>query len=272
VKVNGVALGRKYFALVSVSDVKDILAMIKWSKQSLMIEYVKNLVQKFDCQQHINAINKELEIMIQKMNENIHEIGNVELSYTMSDVLEMVQKTDIVSNNQVELEDKNSYELLTIFFNLLERTLEKNPQKTLVLVENIDHLISQKEYVEIVEKLRKIVHKYDAYFVLSTSLDGYVKCDEYFCSGIKIFGDVDFQMPEFEEMLAYVNNSYPCNKEISAERLKAVLIKIMQKIGQYEFLNNIEESVICKLINQTLMIHKKMEIYEIASEIAFLKS
>ena len=154
----------------------------------------------------------------------------------------------------------------------MERTLEINPQKILILIENIDHLLSRKEYIEVVCRLRQITHSYDAYFILSTSLDGYVMCGEYFCRGIKVFGDVDFQMPEFEKLLAYVNNSYPCNKEISAERLRTDLTKIMQKIGQYEFLNNIEESVICKLINQTLMIYKKMEIYEITSEIAFLKS
>ena len=42
--------------------------------------------------------------------------------------------------------DKNNFELFTIFLNLIGHVMEINPRKLLIIVENIDHLISKKEY------------------------------------------------------------------------------------------------------------------------------
>ena len=46
----------------------------------------------------------------------------------------------------------------------------------------------------------------------------------------------------------------------------------MQKIGQKEYLYDVEQNVICKLINQTLMLREKWENTEKTPEIAFLKA
>ncbi len=142
----------------------------------------------------------------------------------------------------------------------------------LVILENIDHLISRKEYGEILTKLQNIGMKYDVHFILSTSIDGYVGCDRSLCHGISIFGDVDFQMPEFDEILKYIHNSYPYNKKIDEKQFQEDLVGTIHKIGQKEFLSSVEENVVCKLINQTMMLHEKWNDTENAAEIAFLKS
>ena len=64
----------------------------------------------------------------------------------------------------------------------------------------------------------------------------------------------------------------PCNKILSEKQICADLIKIMQKIGQKEYLYDVEQNVICKLINQTLMLREKWENTEKTPEIAFLKA
>ena len=84
--------GRKYFSIISISSKADILRCINLSKQSLLVEYLKELLQEED------------------------------------------------------LEEKDNFELVTIFLNLLERVLKKIPRKQLILFENSDHLLSQKEY------------------------------------------------------------------------------------------------------------------------------
>lgn len=263
--------GRKFFSVISVSNRSDILAMINWTKKSLMTEYVKQLIQKFDFQVHLRLINEELEMMFQLLNKDIVRLGDIELTYEMSEVWEMVQKSDITGVNQMTLEDKGNDELLFLFLNLIEEVMAVNPKKTLVLIENIDHMITRKEYFEVLGKLQSIGKRYDIFFVLSTSIDGYVVCDKELCSGIKIFGDVDFQMPEFDELLNYINDNYPYNKKISESQLQKDVMKIAQRIGQKNYLCSVEENVICKLINRTLMLHEKWTDTEKIPEIAFLK-
>ena len=272
VKFDGELLGRKHFTVISISNIRDILTMIKWSKQSLMAEYVKALMQKFDLQQHLRIINEELEKMFQTMNGDLNQLGTLELTYAMSDAWEMIQKTDITGKDQIELEDKDNYELLTIFINLVEKTLENNPQKMIVLIENVDHYISRKEYAKILEKLKSTARNYNVFFVLSTSLDGYVICDKDLCTGIKIFGETDFQMPELERIVEYVKENYPYNKKLSEQQIQKDIAKIIHRIGQEDYLLDVEENVICKLINQTMMINKKWDNRVAALEIAFLKA
>ena len=148
--------------------------------------------------------------MFQSMNVEINRLGDVELTYAMADVWDMIQKTTLVASDEILLEDKTNYELFLLFLNLIEKVMEVNPKKLLVLVENIDHFISRKEYEKILEKLKQIGRKYTIYFVVSTSIDGYVGCDKELCSGITIFGEVDFQMPELEKVSEFINNTYPC--------------------------------------------------------------
>jgi hypothetical protein len=142
----------------------------------------------------------------------------------------------------------------------------------LLIIENIDHMISREEYVNILNRIQIIGMKYNVYFVLSTSIDGYIVCNRELCSGITVFGDVDFQMPEFVELLNYIYANYPCNKKMSEQQIQDVFEKIIHRIGQENFLYSVEESVICKLINQTLMINEKWTDTETTPEIAFLKA
>lgn len=120
--------------------------------------------------------------------------------------------------------------------------------------------------------MQQISSRYDVCFILSTSLEGYVSCDRKLCSGIVVLGEVDFQMPEFNEIETYIENNYPCNRKFSEEQLQEILKKIVQHIGQTEGLYTVEDNVICKLINQTLMLNDRWEDAEKLLEIAFLKA
>ncbi len=226
VRVDDEAVGRKFFTILSVNGMSEILMMIKWSKQSLMVEYVKQLMQKFNWQMHLRMINEELEEMFQIMNEDLNKLGGIELAYTMSDVWDMIQKSSVISSDEILLEDKRNYELLLIFLNLIEEIIKANPKKMLVIIENIDHLISREEYKDILNKLQNIGMRYDIYFVLSTSIDGYVGCDKELCHGITILNDVDFQMPEYDEISKYVYENYPYNKRVSEKQLRDDLKKL----------------------------------------------
>lgn len=272
VKIDNELVGRKFFTVLSVNGAAELLTWIKWSKQSLMVEYVRGLMQKFDWQLHLRTIDEELEEMFQLINKDLSHLGDIELTYAVSDVWDMVQKSNVVGNGQTSLEDKNNFELFMIFLNLIEYVMEVNPRKLLIIVENIDHLISKKEYEAVLQKMQQICIKYDVYFILSTSLEGYVGCDRKLCSGIMVLGEVDFQMPEFNEIETYIENNYPCNKRFSEEQLQEDLKKIVQHIGQTEYLYTVEDNVICKLINQTLMLNDRWEDAEKMPEIAFLKA
>ena len=276
IKVDGETVGRKYFSVLSVKDASDLLLMIKLSKQSLMMEYVKQLMQKFDWQIHLRAIHAELDEMYQLLNTDVRQLGDLELAYDMSEVWDLIQKSNVVwsGSDSVELEDTDHRELVAIFLHLIEEIQKSAPRKMLIIIENLDHMISRREYGDVIRKMQSIGMRYDVYFIVSTSIDGYVMIDRELCAGITVFGEVDFQMPEMEEMLQYINEHYPLYKQFSEDEIQELLTKIVHRIGQEKYLHSIEENIICKMINQTLMLSDRWsdEKIECAPEFAFLRS
>lgn len=272
VKINDEVVGRKYFSVLSISGMADLLQMIKWSKQSLMTEYVKQLIQKFNGQVYLRAINDELDGLFQMLNEDINRLGDIELTYDISEMWDMVQKSNITGTEQTLLEDKSNYELFLIFMNLIEAVMISNPRKMLIIIENMDHFLSKEEYGNIIERMRYIATKFDIQFIVSISLEGYVRVDKELCTGITVFGDCDFQMPEYEKISKYVHENYPCYKQFSEEQIQNMLENIIQRVGEKDFLSTVEENIICKLINRTLMIDEGWSGTECMPEIAFLKS
>lgn len=272
VTIDNNLVGRKFFSIISVQNVQQLTSAIKWSKQSMLTEYVKQLLQNFDCQTHLQLINEEVEKMFLMLNEHIASVGDIELTYSPADVWDMVQKTDVCGFDYEPIEEKNNYELILIFLRLLEEILQREPRKTLIIFENIDHLVTINEYRQIIEKLKSITSKFNIYFILSTSLNNYVVCEPEFCEGISIFGDENFQMPEYSKLSNFIQDNYPSNKAFDDEKLLELLQNIIQKIGVQNYLTEIEGNVICKLINQTLSIDDKWRQSENNLEIAFLKS
>lgn len=270
--IDDAQVGRKYFSVISIKNTSDILSAIKCTKQSLMLEYVNGIMQKFDWQEHLNIIGEEVEEMFQLLNEEISSIGSIELTYSTAEMWDMVQKTDVTGKNETTLEDMNLSELFSIFLNLIEKVLGFNPQKTLILIENADHFLSPSEYRRAIYRMQEICCNYDAYFALTTSLDGYAVCDEELCSGIAVFNDASFQFPQMSEFTKAINDNYPCNKEFDACKFKAVIEKIVQRIGKERYLNTVEENAVLKIINRSLMFNDKWDKEENAPEIAFLKA
>ena len=230
VKINDEVVGRKYFSVLSISGMTDLLQMIKWSRQSLMTEYVKQLIQKFNGQIYLRAINDELDGLFQMLNEDINRLGDVELTYDISDVWDMVQKSNIIGTEQTVLEDKSNIELFLIFLNLIEAVMTSNPRKILIIIENVDHFLTREEYKNIIDRMSYIAIKFDVYFIVSISLDGYARVDKELCTGITIFGDCDFQMPEYEKISKYIHENYPCHKQFSEEQIQNMLEHVIQRI------------------------------------------
>lgn len=95
-------------------------------------EYVRGLMQKFDWQLHLRTIDEELEEMFQMINKDLRYLDDIEFTHTVSDVWDMVRKSNVVGDGQTSLEDKNNFELFTIFLNMIEHVMEVNPRKQLI--------------------------------------------------------------------------------------------------------------------------------------------
>ena len=89
------------------------------------MEYVKNIIQDFDWQLHLRNLSEEIEIMFQIINDQVNKVGDIEISYAMSDVWDMVQKSEVSGIDDTELSDKSNAELILILLNKIRRFLSR---------------------------------------------------------------------------------------------------------------------------------------------------
>lgn len=62
------------------------------------------------------------------------------------------------------------------------------------------------------------------------------------------------------------------NKKFDEAKISAIIQNIVQRIGVNDYLIDTEENVICKMINQTLLLKESCETGDNILENAFLKS
>lgn len=108
--------------------------------------------------------------------------------------------------------------------------------------------------------------------MITTSLDGYILCEKELYTGIVVIGIEDFQFPEENNLLKFIEDNYPYNKKFDEAKISAIIQNIVQRIGVNDYLIDTEENVICKMINQTLLLKESCETGDNILENAFLKS
>jgi len=270
--IDGSNTGRKYYSIISVSTRENLIAAIKLSKQSMMLEHLKHMLTEFGYQDAMMRIEDELDKIFMGLNESLHRLGGIELNFEPSELWDIVQQSDIIDSDGNKLEEKTSAELICIFLNLLDEIIKENPKKTIVICENIDHLLSRDEYKKTVNHMRRLTVKYDLYFMLSTSLYGYPLIDSELIEGITVFNDVEFTLPELIHVSDYISENYPIAHNFEEDDLLWLLSGIVHNIGGKGMITGTTGVIINKLINKSLGIDEKVDISASSLEMSFANS
>lgn len=192
--------------------------------------------------------------MCLRINKDLGEsIGGLEMTYSLASVWDMIQKSELQAIDDGYIENKNGVELINIYLSLLIELLKNNPEKQLIIFENIDHMISVEEYKNVVNRCTQIAYEYDLYFMFTTSLSNYVTITDELIEGITVFNDEVFTFPEIERVCQYINDNYPFCKVFDIVDICIKLEKICHKIGKVGYLYEDQEMVICKLLNDTII-------------------
>lgn len=253
-------VGRKYFDCMVIRCRNDLIGAIKLSKTSIMMKYIKGQINNFEYQIELEQIADRLEKIYCNLNNKLlSSISNIELQYKTEDILSIVSNSVIYGTEERNIEELSNYELMETFINLLNELQNIEPKRIMTIIDNIDHLLKYDEYKIIYRKIDGICNKSDIWFVLSSSIDGYVVIDEEYIKGINIVNDIIFNLPEIEHIHEFIKSNYPCNIEFNNEELYKILRNIIQFIGNSDYEIKIRSNVLLKLINESNCIKNRFE-------------
>lgn len=266
IRLDGEEVGRKYFRLIKYADRESMIETIKLGKSSLLAQCIQYFLNEFDCQQQISFIDEKLTQIYLLLNQRLERsITNLQLDYQYSALWDIVQKSDVYLADNRHIEEAANFELAKLCMDIIVQLLDMNPEKTMIIWENVDHLLTNEEYEYVVKECENIARKYDVYFIFTTSLYRYVYVTESTIEGIHVFNEEDFIFPDIEKVQNFINNNYPYYKEWSEKEIYRVIQNNVHKIGMKGYLEEDKNMVVLKLINDTL-IGKEVKKEEIHSE------
>lgn len=269
--IDGKNTGRKYFSVIKIVSRDDLIKNIQITKTSLMGNILKESLNEFENQKDIELIDEILSNLFTRINESIlKEFDEIVIDYETENIFNMVQNSIMKAKDGKCLEELSDYQLMKVFIEEINKKQKFNPEKLLIIFENIDHIINKDEYRQIMEKLEKLINNSDTYTIISNSMSEYTITDENCLEGITSFNDEIFSLPSYEHIYNYIIQNYPIEKVISREKILEYLNHIVVDIGKNEIFQP-EEHIILKLINKSLMVDFKYTRTANSIEMAFLK-
>ena len=158
-------VGRKYFSCIRISNREQLIQSIKLSKTSMMMEYLKLSYMEFSAQNIMQQISELLDQLYMEMNVQLLEaLKNIQVGYQEKNIWDMIHTADITTNDGREIEELTTEQLFQTYLGLLKKMQQRKPEKLLIIVENIDHLLTLSQYENVIKNIQNMVKESDVTF------------------------------------------------------------------------------------------------------------
>ncbi len=258
--LDGALPGRRYFEIYAIADRSDLLDMIQLGRKTLMSEYLKYQIQEYSLQSEVEKIIEIFTNIYNQLNQTVMcDFLNIQMDFRPEELFDIIQKSEITTDGEESPELLSDYELLKNVFVLIEKIQSKVPRKIMVIIENIDHLVTIKEYENLFRQIDQICKSTDTWVVFSMSVEGFVFLDEKSIEGINIINDEVISCPPLEKIQMFVERNYPCHKDFTKEELTSLIRASVNRIGNENVTINQKSDIFLKMVNSSLCIDTKVE-------------
>lgn len=271
IRINGEIPGRREYKIISIKNREELIEQIKMSKNTLIYEYVNNIIETLSCQKQLNIIDEILTKIYMIINEKIeHEIGAICLDYDMQNLLNIVSKSDVLAISGTEIELISNYELFCILFKLVKEINKANLEKIIILLPDIDHLLTSREY----EKTMSLLMDYDkmVYVCSFISTNNYLYLSKDIMESVVVLNSTIFQVPCYDVLESFIIDHYPLNCEFTEIEIFNILKKTLNLIGIEDDKISYNELLVKKMINKALCVNDLYDFRMSECELACLNA
>lgn len=254
IKINDEKLGRNYFDIIKIKGKEDLINILKITKTGLVNKYINNKMQNINFQRQLNIIDNALEEIYINLNQN--EFKNINFTYKREDLFNIIQHSAIKDVHERDLNELKNIDLLKDFLILIKEMQKISPSKQMLIIENIEHMISKDEYEDFYKQIKELTYDFDLWFIIPICIENYVCLDKEYISGINIINDVIYSLSNMEIIKDFIQNNYPYFKNWEDKELITILKFIINKIGK-EGIYNVKSEVVLKIFNDNLFVYSK---------------
>ena len=106
----------------------------------------------------MQQISELLDQLYMEMNVQLLEaLKNIQVGYQEKNIWDMIHTADITTNDGREIEELTTEQLFQTYLGLLKKMQQRKPEKLLIIVENIDHLLTLSQYENVIKNIQNMV-------------------------------------------------------------------------------------------------------------------
>lgn len=256
IKIDNEVVGRKYYTTYYIANINDLISNIQISKNSIMKKYVDYVNSKYDNQLIYEDIVAGYEKIFAKINNNMKESGiGLMLDFMEEKITDVAQLAITRTLELGYIEKMSNYDLYVEYIKIMKAYYKDNPDKILLVLENIDHYLNIEQYFSLMRQLEIMTLELDINIIVTTSIRGFAYINEKNITGINVINDEFFSMPIIEELQKFFEENYPCNYNINEKDMIYNITQIIHDIGIDGYSQLGKEYVFLKLLDESIGVH-----------------
>lgn len=256
IKIDNEVVGRKYYTTYYIANINDLISNIQISKNSIMKKYVDYVNSKYGNQLIYEDIVAGYEKIFAKINNNMKESGiGLMLDFMEEKITDVAQLAITRTLELGYIEKMSNYDLYVEYIKIMKAYYKDNPDKILLVLENIDHYLNIEQYFSLMRQLEIMTLELDINIIVTTSIRGFAYINEKNITGINVINDEVFSMPMIEELQKFFEENYPCNYNINEKDMIYNITQIIHDIGIDGYSQLGKEYVFLKLLDESIGVH-----------------
>lgn len=256
IKIDNEVVGRKYYTTYYIANINDLISNIQISKNSIMKKYVDYVNSKYDNQLIYEDIVAGYEKIFAKINNNMKESGiGLMLDFMEEKITDVAQLAITRTLELGYIEKMSNYDLYVEYIKIMKAYYKDNPDKILLVLENIDHYLNIEQYFSLMRQLEIMTLELDINIIVTTSIRGFAYINEKNITGINVINDEVFSMPMIEELQKFFEENYPCNYNINEKDMIYNITQIIHDIGIDGYSQLGKEYLFLKLLDESIGVH-----------------
>lgn len=278
IKLDGELIGKNYFKVYKI-DGYTIDDNLSNSKNSLLQEYISSIYDILNLSKEI----EEIENMLLKIELNIEEEIKKDLIEDI-EIESLDVNKDILFKNflNFNIRRKNIpvryigyVEKIKKLLELLEKKLERDNRKTLVMLSRPENYLEGFEIENLSKKIIDMTTKYDIKFIIVSQRTNMYLGNIYSIEYINIISTITENLPNIETLTKSINRNYPTNRNWNENEIFEIIKKIYTFLFDENYIyKTTQEDVIIKIINS---FYRKRRVNEkiknlISEEIEYLNN
>ena len=190
-----------------------------------------------------------------KINSNMKESGiGLMLDFMEEKITDVAQLAITRTLELGYIEKMSNYDLYMKYIKIMKAYYKDNPDKILLVLENIDHYLNIEQYISLMRQLEIMTLELDINIIVTTSIREYVYINKKILQGLML-STMRFFYAYDRGITKIFEDNYPCNYNINEKDMIYNITQIIHDIGIDGYSPHGKEYVFLKLLDESIGVH-----------------